>query len=132
MKKEFTILLVGLVTGVGIMHLLDTDPVQSVQFDMANNEQFRTLGLDISGNAGLTTTNPDTVARLIIDFMLPKGLLDEPEYAKAYAIFRSDIEEVYYEGGNQESWTLGTWPQAPFQVYLLLQYIARQPEFQLK
>ena len=101
-------------------------------FYMADNEQFRTLGLAISGNAGLTSTNPDTVARLIIDFMLPKGLLDEPEYAKAYAIFRSDIEEVYYEGGNQESWTLGTWPQAPFQVYLLLQYIARQPEFQLK
>ena len=99
---------------------------------MADNEQFRTLGLDISGNAGLTSTNPDVVARLIIDFILPKGLLDEPEYSKAFAIFRSDIEEVYYEGGNQESWTLATWPQAPFQVYLLLQYLARQPEFQLK
>jgi uncharacterized protein (DUF1800 family) len=101
-------------------------------FYMADNEQFRTLGLDISGNAGLTSTNPDVVARLIIDFILPKGLLDEPEYSKAFAIFRSDIEEVYYEGGNQESWTLATWPQAPFQVYLLLQYLARQPEFQLK
>ncbi len=101
-------------------------------FYMADNEQFRTLGLDISGNAGLTSTNPDVVARLIIDFILPKGLLDEGEYAKAFAIFRSDIEEVYYEGGNQESWTLATWPQAPFQVYLLVQYLARQPEFQLK
>ncbi|APQ17649.1 DUF1800 domain-containing protein [Maribacter hydrothermalis] len=101
-------------------------------FYMANNEQFRTLGLDISGNAGLTSTNPDVVARLIIDFILPKGLLDEPEYSKAFAIFRSDIEEVYYEGGNQESWTLATWQQAPFQVYLLLQYLARQPEYQLK
>lgn len=101
-------------------------------FYMADNEQFRTLGLDISGNAGLTSTNPDVVARLIIDFILPKGLLDESEYEKAFAIFRSDIEEAYYEGGNQESWTLATWPQAPFQVYLLLQYLARQPEFQLK
>ena len=101
-------------------------------FYMADNEQFRTLGLDISGNAGLTSTNPDVVARLIIDFILPKGLLDENEYTKAFAIFRSDIEEVYYEGGNQESWTLATWPQAPFQVYLLVQYLARQPEFQLK
>jgi uncharacterized protein (DUF1800 family) len=101
-------------------------------FYMANNEQFRTLGLDISGNAGLTSTNPDVVARLIIDFILSKGLLDETEYSKAFAIFRSDIEEVYYEGGNQESWTLITWPQAPFQVYLLIQYLARQPEYQLK
>ena len=101
-------------------------------FYQADNEQFRSLGLAISGNVGLTSNNPDEVSRLIIDFMLPKGLLDEGEYQKAYAIFRSDVEDVYYEGGNQESWTLATWPAAPFQVYLLLQYLARQPEFQLK
>ncbi len=101
-------------------------------FYQADNEQYRTLGLSISGNTGLTSTNPDVVARLIIDFILPKGLLNESEYDKAFAIFRSDVEEVYYEGGNQESWTLATWPQAPYQVYLLMQYLARQPEFQLK
>ena len=72
------------------------------------------------------------VSRLIIDFLLPKGLLDDGEYQKAYDVFRSDVEDVYYEGGNQESWTLATWQAGPFQVYLLLQYLARQPEFQLK
>jgi uncharacterized protein (DUF1800 family) len=101
-------------------------------FYQQDNEQFRSLGLSIAGNVGLTTYNPDVVARLIIDFILPKGLLDEGEYEKAFAIFRSDVEEVYFEGGNQESWTLFGWPQAPFQVYLLLQYLARQPEYQLK
>ncbi|PIB37896.1 DUF1800 family protein [Maribacter sp. 4G9] len=101
-------------------------------FYQQNNEQFRTLGLSITGNTGLTSTNPDVVARLIIDFILPKGLLDEGEYAKAFAIFRSDVEDVYYEGGNQESWTLAMWQQAPYQVYLLMQYLARQPEYQLK
>ena len=101
-------------------------------FYQQDNEQFRRLGLSIAGPVGLTTYNPDDVARLIIDFILPKGLLDEGEYAKAFAIFRSDVEEVYFEGGNQESWTLFGWPQAPFQVYLLLQYLARQPEYQLK
>ncbi|MFD0796201.1 DUF1800 family protein [Maribacter chungangensis] len=101
-------------------------------FYQQDNEQFRRLGLSITGNVGLTTYNPDVVARLIIDFILPKGLLDEGEYDKAFAIFRSDVEEVYFEGGNQESWTLFGWPQAPFQVYLLLQYLARQPEYQLK
>mgnify|MGYP003648631501 FL=1 len=101
-------------------------------FYMADNEQFRSLGLEISGNVGLTSNNPDEVARLIIDFILTKGLLNEDEYAKAFTIFRSDVEDVYYEGGNQESWTLATWPQGPFQVYLLYQYLARQPEFQLK
>ncbi|MGB3152378.1 MAG: DUF1800 family protein, partial [Maribacter sp.] len=101
-------------------------------FYQADNEQFRSLGLSISGGAGMTSNNPDEISRLIIDFILPKGLLDDGEYQKAYDIFRSDVEDVYYEGGNQESWTLATWQAAPFQVYLLLQYLARQPEFQLK
>ena len=97
-----------------------------------DNEQFRMFGLEITGNDGQTSSNPDVIARQIIDFVLSKGLLNEDEYEKAFAIFRSDVEEVYYEGGNQESWTLATWPSSPFQVYLLLQYLSRQPEFQLK
>ena len=97
-----------------------------------NSEQYRTLGLSISEDVGLTSNNPDVIARLIIDFILPKGLLEEGEYAKAFSVFRSDVEDAYYEGGSQESWTLATWQSAPFQVYLLLRYIARQPEFQLK
>jgi hypothetical protein len=51
MKKEFTILLVGLVTGVGIMHLLDTDPVQAVQCDMANNEQLTMTATEVVGHS---------------------------------------------------------------------------------
>lgn len=101
-------------------------------FYQDDNEQFRTFGLEITETSGMTSANPDVIARQIIDFVLPKGLLNEAEYEKAFAIFRSDVEDVYYEGGNQESWTLSTWPQAPYQVYLLLQYLARQPEFQLK
>lgn len=101
-------------------------------FYQNNNEQFRAFGLSLTGNDGLTSNNPDIIARPIIDFVLPKGLLDEGEYEKAFAAFRSDIDPTYYEGGNDETWTLATWMTAPFQVYLLLQYLARQPEFQLK
>ncbi|WP_299529907.1 DUF1800 domain-containing protein [Ulvibacterium sp.] len=101
-------------------------------FYQNNNEQFRAFGLSLTGNDGLTSNNPDVIARPIIDFILPKGLLDDGEYEKAYAAFRSDIDPTYYEGGNDETWTLATWMTAPFQVYLLLQYLARQPEFQLK
>lgn len=97
-----------------------------------DNEQFRAFALAITGNDGLTSNNPDVIARPIIDLVLPKGLLTEPDYEKAFAIFRSDIDETYYEGGTTPSWTLAIWPQAPFQVYLLLQYLAREPEFQLK
>ncbi|MEH6682322.1 MAG: DUF1800 domain-containing protein [Sediminicola sp.] len=95
-------------------------------------EQFRTFALGITGNDGLTNSDPDTIARPIIDFILPKGLLNEAEYERAFTTFRSDVDEAYYAGGNQESWTLAIWPQAPFQVYLLIQYLVRQPEYQLK
>ncbi len=101
-------------------------------FYQNSNEQFRAFGLSLTGNDGLTSNNPDVIARPIIDFVLPQGLLDEGEYEKAFAVFRSDIDPTYYEGGNDETWTLATWMTAPFQVYLLLQYLARQPEFQLK
>ncbi len=101
-------------------------------FYQADNEQFRSFALALTGNDGLTSNNPDVIARPIVDFVLPKGLLTEPDYEKAFAIFRSDVDNTYYEGGTTPSWTLAIWPQAPFQVYLLLQYLAREPEFQLK
>ncbi len=102
------------------------------EFYMADNEQFRAFAMDVVGDIALTSYNPDEIARPIIDFILPKGLLNESEYEKAFAIFRSDVDETYFEGGSTPSWTLAVWPQAPFQVQLLLQYLARQPEFQLK
>ncbi len=98
----------------------------------ADHEQFRTLGKSISGSDGLTSNNPDLIARTIIDFILPKGLLNEPEYEKAFAIFRGDIPPQYFEGGSSPVWTLATAMEGPTQVFNLLQYLARQPEFQLK
>ncbi len=97
-----------------------------------DEEQFRVFGMNVVGDDGLTNNNPDEIARPIIDFILPKGLLNESEYEKAFAIFRFDIDETYYEGGESGLWTLAIWPQAAQQMYLLMQYIARQPEFQLK
>ena len=101
-------------------------------FFEADDEQFRRLGLSISGNDGMTSNDPDLVARSIIDFILSKGLLNELEYEKAFAIFRGDIPPQYFEGGDSPLWTLATAMEGPTQVYNLLQYLARQPEFQLK
>ncbi|MBU2948601.1 DUF1800 domain-containing protein [Zobellia uliginosa] len=102
------------------------------EFFNADDEQFRTLGLSLAGNDGLTSNDPDTIANHIIDFILPKGLLDASEYDKAYTIFRGDVPSQYYEGGSTPTWTLYGAMEAPTQVYLLLQYLIRQPEFQLK
>ncbi|MCJ7465979.1 MAG: DUF1800 domain-containing protein [Maribacter sp.] len=101
-------------------------------FYQNDNEQFRDFAMSIVGNAGLTSNNPDVIARPMIDFILPKGLLTEADYERGFAAFRSDVDETYYEGGTTPTWTLAIWPQAPFQVYLLLQFLAREPEFQLK
>ncbi|MBT2159989.1 DUF1800 domain-containing protein [Zobellia barbeyronii] len=102
------------------------------EFFNSDDEQFRAFGLSlVSVNEG-NESNPDVIARAIIDFILPKGLLNDSEYTKAYVIFRSDVQEQYYEGGSTPSWSLQTSMEGPTQVYLLLQYLARQPEFQLK
>jgi len=98
----------------------------------ADDEQFRALGLSISGNDGLTSNNPDLIARQIIDFILPKGLLNESEYDRAFAIFRGEIPPQYFEGGSSPTWMLAIAPEGPTQVFNLMQYLARQPEFQLK
>ncbi|MEM7379976.1 MAG: DUF1800 domain-containing protein [Bacteroidota bacterium] len=97
-----------------------------------NNEQFRDFALSLTGNDGLTSNNPDIIARAIIDFVLPNGLLTDTDYDTAYVAFRSDVQDIYFEGGTDPIWTLAGWQAAPYQVYLLLQYLARQPEFQLK
>ncbi|MBW8201334.1 DUF1800 domain-containing protein [Flagellimonas abyssi] len=102
------------------------------RFYQNNPEQFRDLGLELSGNAGLTSNNPDEVAKPIIEKFVPKGLLTETDYQRAYLAFRSDVDVNYYEGGTTPSWTLLGWETGPSQVYLLLRHLSREPEFQLK
>lgn len=99
------------------------------QFHQADSEQFRALGVSIAGPAGSTSNDPDAIARLIIDFILPKGLLTETDYDRAITIFREPYEDnnIYETGG----WSMML-QDASLQVYLLLQYLARQPEYQLK
>ncbi|MFD2100557.1 DUF1800 domain-containing protein [Flagellimonas iocasae] len=102
------------------------------RFYQNNAEQFRDLGLSLSGTAGQTSNNPDEVARPIIDFFTPKGLLTDADYDRAYVAFRSDVDVNYYEGGTTPSWTLLGWETGPSQVFLLLRHLSREPEFQLK
>lgn len=94
--------------------------------------QFRELGLALSGDDGMYSNNPDVVAKPIIDKFTPKGLLTDADYEKAYIAFRSDVDENYYEGGTTPSWTLLAWETGPSQVFLLLRHLSREPEFQLK
>lgn len=99
------------------------------QFFQTDSEQFRRLGANIAGSLATTSNDPNAIARLIIDFILPKGLLTEGDYDRAITVFREPYEDsnIYETGG----WSMML-QDASLQVYLLLQYLARQPEYQLK
>lgn len=100
------------------------------QFWNDDETQFRDFGVAATGTNGNTTNNPAEVTKAIVDKLIPKpdGLFD---YDTATTVFREPYEDtgVYEDGDN--SWNM-TFDDSPRQVYLLLQHIIRQPEFQLK
>jgi uncharacterized protein (DUF1800 family) len=102
-----------------------------------NAEQFRTFAVEAVGPSNRGTSNPRIVVEAIVNEMTPKGLLTEADFDNALSAFTiDDIPEIYYGSdyieGGQGIWMLDISPEVPFQVYLLLQHLARQPEFQLK
>ena len=106
-------------------------------FYQNNPEQFRTLAMDAVGAGDSNTSNPETVVRAIVDKLLPKGLLTEQDFENAMSVFKiEDVPENYYGSdyidGGLGLWMLAVSPEVPQQVFLLLMYLSRQPEFQLK
>lgn len=99
-------------------------------------EQFRTLALEAVGSGNSNTSNPEIVVTALVDKFTPKGLLTPQDFENAMSAFKvEDVPENYY-GSDYIAGGLGYWnlydQSAPKQVYLLLRFIVRQPEFQLK
>ena len=67
------------------------------------------------------------VTRAIVDFVLPRGLPAEAEYASATEVMRGEVPSRYFDDGL---WSLD-FEYAPEQVAVLLEYLFRRPEFQL-
>ncbi len=106
-------------------------------FFQESPEQFRTLAMDAVGAAESNTSNPETVVRALVDKFLPKGLLTDQDFQNAMDVFKiDDVPENYYGSdytpGGLGLWMLAVSPEVPQQVFLLLMYLSRQPEFQLK
>ncbi len=99
------------------------------EFYANNTDQFRDFGIAATGPNGATTTNPDEVARAIIDKLTPKGLLTEVDYSVAITKFRAPLEDTMIYESN--SWSM-THLGAPGQVRDLLVHMVSEPEFQLK
>lgn len=73
-------------------------------------------------------SNVQVVTKSIVDYFLPKGLQNAIDYNDAIVVFKADVPENYFTSGQ---WNL-EWEYAPLQVYLLINYIANLPEFQLR
>jgi uncharacterized protein (DUF1800 family) len=106
-------------------------------FFQNNQEQFRTLAMDVVGPADSNTSNPETVVRALVDKITPKGLLTPQDFENAMSVFKiEDVPENYYGPdyfpGGLGLWMLAVSPEVPQQVFLLLMHLSRQPEFQLK
>ncbi|MCW5519038.1 DUF1800 domain-containing protein [Aureitalea sp. L0-47] len=82
------------------------------------------LAKDLTNNSN----DPEYITRVVIDHFVPKELHTPSDYVIATDIFKWDVPQNYYDTGQ---WNLD-WSTAPYQMLLLLNHIARMPEFQLK
>lgn len=89
-----------------------------------NPEIFRTLAQTLTSTE---ETDPALITQIIIDFFVPKGLVNPEDYDAAISVFKWEVPQNYYD---DNLWNL-TWDTVPTQVALLVQYISRIPEYQL-
>ncbi|MGB1207001.1 MAG: DUF1800 domain-containing protein [Chitinophagales bacterium] len=82
-----------------------------------------TLAKNLSDNS----YDPLFITTKIVDFLLPNGFNRPETYEVATRVFKGDIPQNYFENGY---WSLD-WEEAGDQMFNLLKYIIKLPEFQL-
>jgi len=92
------------------------------------NENLQFAMVDLARDLSNDSNDPVYITQVVVDHFLSKELHTAADYDIATDIFKWDVPQNYYDDGI---WTL-SWETAPFQMYLLLNHIARMPEFQLK
>lgn len=88
-----------------------------------NKEKLRELAINTSGNSN----NVAIVAQRITDFFIPKGLENATDYAGATIALKGTVPQNYFDLGL---WNL-QFQYVPEQVWNLMKWIIRRPEFQL-
>jgi uncharacterized protein (DUF1800 family) len=96
-------------------------------YQVQGNEitQLRDFALSLVDPA---TSDPAVVVNAICDYILPNGFQTQKDYDEALKVFKAEVPENYFTSGQ---WNL-YWEYAPLQLILLFQFLAAQPEFQLK
>jgi len=88
-----------------------------------DKEKLRELAIDISNNS----TDVEFVAQTVTDYFIPKGLGSSSDYDGATVALKWQVPQNYFDLG---SWNLN-FQYAPEQMWNLLKWVVRRPEFQL-
>lgn len=88
-----------------------------------NKETLRQLAIDVSNNS----TDVAVVAQKITDHFIPKKLENAADYTQATTALKASVPQNYFDLGL---WNL-QFQYAPEQVYNLMLWIIRRPEYQL-
>ena len=99
--------------------------VDGFSWGIHNNSESTLTGFakELTGDSN----SPEIIARAIVDYFIPRGLLTEAAYNNAIDALKWEIPSNYYDTGE---WNLN-WDSASWQVVILLRHIGRLPEFQL-
>ncbi|MCF6168127.1 DUF1800 domain-containing protein [Lutibacter sp.] len=89
-----------------------------------HNGSLRDFAVNLAGESN----DPSIITKIIVDHLLPNGLQTETDYGIATDVFKDQVPQNYFDNGT---WNL-QWDTVPYQVIVLLLYIVRLPEFQLK
>ncbi len=89
---------------------------------------FQNSFVDFAKDLTNDSNDPAFITQVLIDHFVPKQLFTATDYDAATDIFKWEVPQNYYDDGI---WNLD-WPDAWYQVALLLKHIATIPEFQLK
>ena len=94
----------------------------------SDREKLRQFAKDISG---ASEKDVAIVARKLTDHFIPKGLENATDYNQATTVLKGQVPQFYFD---TNSWDLNFQYQTygvPEQVWNLLRWIVRRPEFQL-
>lgn len=89
-----------------------------------DNDSLRDFAVNLAGESN----DPFVITKIIVDHLLSNGLQTPTDYGIATAVFKDQVPQNYFDNGT---WNL-QWDTVPYQVIVLLLYIVRLPEFQLK
>ncbi len=95
----------------------------SLYFADSEPDMIRNFVKDLSGNS----TDPFVVTMAVLDHYIPQGLQNAQAIDQAVDVFKWEIPENYFDLGI---WNLDL-EEAKWQIAVLMQHIARLPEFQL-